>query len=206
MIRYRLICLQPETVAPAGGRKASGKAPVASRSRQPRQPAKADTGCGHEFDSWFQNSDAFETLAKRGQIACPACGGTRVDRAMMAPSVKTTKGREPAAAEITTATGQEPAGPSPAVVPADSTPAAMRMATLTPQQQAFVAAMRQVRDQILKTSENVGAKFVEEARKIHYEETEARSIFGEATLDDAKALADEGIEVYPVPILPDDRN
>ena len=80
------------------------------------------------------------------------------------------------------------------------------MATLTPEQRTFVETMRKVRDHVLSSSEDVGPRFVEEARKMHYEETEARSIRGEASIEDARALAEEGIDVFPIPVLPDDRN
>ena len=90
--------------------------------------------------------------------------------------------------------------------PTEAQAGAVRMAALSPEQKAFVETMRKVRDHVLKTSENVGPRFVEEARRMHYDETEARSIHGEASLEEAKALAEEGIEVFPVPVLPDDRN
>ena len=66
--------------------------------------------------------------------------------------------------------------------------------------------MRKVRAHVLANSEDVGKKFVEEARKMHHEETEVRGIHGEASLEEAKALAEEGIDIFPIPVLPDDRN
>ena len=196
MIRYRLMCGAapgaPTKSASAGKAKAASKAAGASkalsRARTGRPARQEVRGCGHEFESWFQSSDAFETLVGRGQVTCPACGSRHVAKALMTPSVKTTKGKDQSAI---------------VAVPA---PTSRPLATLTPQQRAFVDTMRKVREHVLATSENVGKKFVEEARKMHYEEAETRSIHGEASIEQAKALAEEGIDVFPIPELPDDRN
>ena len=207
MIRYRLICggASDETKTVAVGGKARTKDKRASAGKSParkspmRTVVKKNQGCGREFESWFQGSDAFEKLVKRGQVSCPTCGSTHVEKALMAPSVKTTKGKS---RQIET---PDPTGQSNVAVPAPAvTPRAL--ATLTPEQRAFVDTMRKVREHVLATSENVGRKFVEEARKMHYEEAETRSIHGEASIDDAKALAEEGIDIFPIPELPDDRN
>ena len=66
--------------------------------------------------------------------------------------------------------------------------------------------MRKLRAEVESKSEYVGSRFSEEARKIHYEETPARGIHGEATAEEAKSLSDEGIEFFPLPVLPEDRN
>ena len=83
---------------------------------------------------------------------------------------------------------------------------ARMIAAMSPEQKALVDTLRKVREHVLQTSENVGPQFVEEARRMHYEETEVRSIHGQASLEDAKALSEEGIDVFPLPVLPDDRN
>jgi len=166
-------------------------------TRRSRSSSSARAGCGQEFESWFQSSEAFDKLLKHGQIACPACGSTSIDKALMAPNVKTTKGKERAL--------PAPLAAGPSAPGAGQTPQ-RPLAMLTPEQRNFVEAMRKFREHVLSTSENVGRKFVEEARKIHYEESEPRSIHGEASLQDAKALAEEGIDVFPIPDLPDDRN
>jgi hypothetical protein len=70
----------------------------------------------------------------------------------------------------------------------------------------LMAAMRKLRAEIEAKSEYVGPRFPDEARKIHYEEAPARGIHGEATAEEAKALSDEGIEFFPLPILPEDHN
>lgn len=207
MIRYRLICGgtsgEPGKVAAAAKSRPKAKGARGGKSAASATPARAAIknidGCGHEFESWFQSSDAFEKLVKRGQVTCPGCGSRHVDKALMAPSVKTTKGKRQAA-EANLPTAQ----PNNTVTAPAALPRAL--ATLTPEQRAFVDTMRKVREHVLATSENVGKKFVEEARKMHYEEAETRSIHGEASIDDAKALAEEGIDIFPIPELPDDRN
>jgi hypothetical protein len=77
---------------------------------------------------------------------------------------------------------------------------------ISPQERELRTKLKELRDHLTKNADNVGAKFPEQARKMHYGEIEHRSIYGEATPDDANALAEEGIEFHPLPILPDDRN
>ena len=77
---------------------------------------------------------------------------------------------------------------------------------VSPQEQALRAKLKEVREHLVKSADYVGPKFPEEARKMHYGETEHRSIYGEASPDEAKALHEEGIEFHPLPRLPDDRN
>ncbi len=90
--------------------------------------------------------------------------------------------------------------PSPA--PETSSPVAM----ISPQEKEFRAKLKELRDHLTSNADNVGKKFPEEARKMHYGETEHRSIYGEATPQDAKELHEEGIEFHPLPVLPDERN
>ena len=77
---------------------------------------------------------------------------------------------------------------------------------MSPVEQELRAKLKELREHIVKNADNVGEKFPEEARKIHYGETEHRSIYGVASIDDAKELAEEGIDVHPIPMLPDERN
>lgn len=213
MIRFRLICgaagSAPEITAGARAKKPAAKQGAAQKS-SPRgvgATRKMPSGCGQEFESWFQNGAAYDQLHAAGQISCPECGSTSVDKALMAPSVTTTKGKRTSLRGGLRDGATEGAASDGAAAPASTAPAASQpLATLTPQQRAFVDAMRKVREHVLSTSENVGKKFAEEARKIHYEEDGHRSIHGEASLDEAQALAEEGIDVFPIPVLPDDRN
>jgi len=95
----------------------------------------------------------------------------------------------------------QPEAPAPDTTQ-DKTPVAM----VSPQEREFRAKLKELRDHLTKNADNVGRKFPEEARKMHYGETEHRSIYGEASPDEAKALHEEGIEFHPLPILPDDQN
>ena len=145
---------------------------------------------GHVFESWFQNSAAYERQAKAALIACPVCNSAKVEKTLMAPGVVGAKKRA----------GAPPSSPPPA---ADTTsPVAM----ISPQEREFRKKLKDLRDHLVKNADYVGQKFPEEARKMHYGETEHRSIYGEATPDQAKELHEEGIEFHPLPVLPDERN
>ena len=151
---------------------------------------------GHEFESWFADSAAYDKQLKRNLVACPHCGSAKVDKAIMAPRLATSKrGRAPIEA---------PAAEAPAAAP--PAPPANPVAMLSPQEREVRAKLKELREHLTKNAENVGPKFPEEARKMHYGDIEHRSIYGEATPDDAKKLAEEGIEFHPLPILPDDKN
>ncbi|MBI1201803.1 MAG: DUF1178 family protein [Rhodopseudomonas sp.] len=150
---------------------------------------------GHEFDSWFADSNAYDKQAKRGLVNCPHCGSTKVDKAIMAPRLAGAR-KNNAVVEAPTA---EAAAPT-------ATPATAPVAMMTPQEQEFRAKLKELRDHLTQNADDVGAKFPDEARKMHYGETEHRSIYGVASLDDAKELAEEGIAFHPLPILPDERN
>jgi hypothetical protein len=149
---------------------------------------------GHAFEAWFANSDAFDTQQADGRLDCPVCGSTAVDRALMAPSVSTARRREGRRGGESVRGGE---GES-----ADS----LRLAANVPEKQEIVTALRKLRQHLTENSENVGKRFAEEARRIHYAEAEKRSIYGEATREDAKGLAEEGIEFHPLPPLPEDHH
>lgn len=147
---------------------------------------------GHAFESWFQSSSAYETQEKRKLVSCPVCGSVKVERAIMAPQIVSKKGR--ASAE-----------PAPAAPAADAAaPAATPL--LMAQERELRAKLKELRDHIVKTADNVGERFPNEARKMHYGDIEHRPIYGEASPDEARALIEEGVEVTPLPVLPDDRN
>ena len=154
--------------------------------------------CGkdHDFESWFQNSAAYDKQARRGLIACPVCGSGKVEKALMTPGLSGTKKRRAAAIE----TPVEPAATTP--VAENKAPVAI----ISPQEQEFRAKLKELREHLTKNADHVGTKFPEEARKMHYGEIEHRSIYGEASPDETKELAEEGIEFHPLPTLPDERN
>ena len=149
---------------------------------------------GHQFESWFADSAAYDTQAKRKLVTCPHCGSAKVDKTIMAPQIATSKKRAK--------TAQMAPDEAPARAGAENTPVAM----VSPQEHEFRSKLKELREHLTKNSDNVGTKFPEEARKMHYGEVEHRSIYGEATPQDAKEMLDEGIEFHPLPILPDERN
>jgi hypothetical protein len=150
---------------------------------------------GHDFESWFPSSASYDAQAERGLVTCPLCGSAKVDKQIMAPSL----GRKGSAK----AEPERPGAPVHAApVPAAPAP----MAILSEREQAIRAMLKAVREHVVKTADYVGGDFADEARKMHYGEIEHRSIYGEANPADAKALIEEGIEVHPIPVLPDDRN
>jgi hypothetical protein len=142
----------------------------------------------HTFDGWFRDSAAFDQQAKKGLVSCPRCGATKIEKAIMAPRVSGTRKRgksEPAAAVA------EAASP---------------VAIMAPEEKELRTKLRELREHLTKNSDNVGKRFPEEARKMHYGEIEHRSIYGEASPKDAKALHEEGIAFHPLPVLPEDKN
>ena len=147
---------------------------------------------GHEFDSWFKDGKTYERQEKRSLIGCPACGSAKITRAPMAPRIG--KGGKRAEA--------------PVEAPAETTP--KQPATPDPQMAALAQAMPKemretllkLREQVEKNLEPVGEKFAEEARKIHYGESDKRGIYGQTTDEEAEALADEGIEFGRLPWIP----
>jgi hypothetical protein len=150
---------------------------------------------GHAFESWFQSSSAYDSQVKRKLVSCPACGSAKVDKAIMAPQIVGKKGRESEA----TASAPVPAAPTDVTAPA-STPLLMA------QERELRAKLKELRDHIVKNADNVGERFPTEARKMHYGDIEHRPIYGEASPDEARSLIEEGVEVSPLPVLPDDRN
>jgi hypothetical protein len=136
---------------------------------------------GHEFDGWFANSDAYDKQAKRGMISCSHCGVNRIEKQIMAPGIPAKGNRKSESQAMT-------AGP------------------VDPRAAALMQVMRDYRKHVTENSENVGNKFADEARKIHFKEVKERPIYGEATADDAKALIEDGIDVHPIPRLPEDGN
>ena len=158
---------------------------------------------GHQFESWFPNSSAYDKQVKRKLVTCPACGSAKVEKAIMAPRLKRTDKSTSLPEPIETPTAAAEAAPTP--TPA-SAPEATPVAMMSPQERELRTKLKELRDHLVKNADYVGKKFPEEARKMHYGEIEHRSIYGEASPEDAKELHDEGIEFHPLPSLPDERN
>ena len=157
---------------------------------------------GHTFESWFANSAAYDKQAKRGLVACPICGSAKVEKAIMAPNLAAKVG------DSGTADPRPPAPPAPPLHPAPTPPIPPKtpVAMMSTAERELRHKLKELRDHITKNAHYVGPRFPEEARKIHYGETEHRSIYGEASPEEAKQLHEEGIEFHPLPILPDDKN
>jgi hypothetical protein len=150
---------------------------------------------GHVFESWFQSSSAYEAQEKRKLVNCPSCGSAKVERAIMAPQIVSKKGRE----------SVEPV-PAPASTPSTDVTTPASTPLMMAQERELRAKLRELRDHIVKNADNVGERFPNEARKMHYGDIEHRPIYGEASPEEARSLIDEGVEVSPLPVLPDDRN
>ena len=158
----------------------------------------------HDFESWFANSAAFDKQKKRGLVTCPVCGSPKVEKAIMAPRLARTDAVIAEPPQLPPSPATPPSaipGPTPPVAPGKA-PVAM----MSPQERELRQKLKELRDHVTKHANYVGGRFPEEARKMHYGEIEHRSIYGEASPDDAKALHEEGIEFHPLPILPDEFN
>lgn len=146
-------------------------------------------GAGHEFDSWFKDSAAFEKQAKAGFVQCPICGSTEVSKQLMAPAIPK-KGR--------TRTKDLPPPAPPAQAPA----AQPSQAAAGPMPAQVIALLQRMRAEVEKNCDYVGKEFAEEARKIQRGESDRRGIYGEASDADAEALKEEGIEIARIPWVP----
>ena len=138
----------------------------------------------HRFESWFQSAEAFDTLLKQGLTACPSCGASRVEKSLMAPTVRPAR---------------KAASPRPAE-PETPDPAPQTMAA--PNDPEIAEAMQKLRAHVEQTSEYVGDSFAKEARAIHEGESPERAIYGQANVEEAKKLAEDGIPALPLPFIP----
>lgn len=130
----------------------------------------------HEFDGWFRDGGDFDTQKKRGFVACPVCNSAKVEKALMAPAVSTSRGKE----KVALAAGEE--------------------------QRRLMGQLREMAKKVRENADYVGDRFAEEARKIHFGETDPRGIYGEASVDDVKGLLEDGVDFMPLPEFPEDRN
>jgi len=146
-------------------------------------------GRGHEFESWFQSGEAFEKQSKSSRVSCPLCQATDVTKAIMAPAI----------ASKSEGTLAKPPAPAQAEGQA-------QVALLDPRDLESRAMITAFRKHIYEEAEDVGMRFAEEARKIHDGRGKERPIHGQTDFDEARALIEEGIEIFPVPSLPDEFN
>ncbi|RGP37205.1 DUF1178 family protein [Pseudotabrizicola alkalilacus] len=131
----------------------------------------------HDFDSWFQSSEAYETLRAAGHVTCPVCGSGQVEKLLMAPAVRPARS---------------------AATPPVQPPAPSLSQPQNDREQALAA----LRAQVEANSEYVGMNFVTEARAMHDGTAPERAIYGEAKPEEAKKLIEDGVPVAPLPFLP----
>lgn len=131
---------------------------------------------GHEFEGWFRNNADFDRQAEMKLVACPSCGSLQVSKSLMAPAVSTSRSKEKLAVG------------------------------LNEMQKKALEEMRKLSQQVRENADYVGDKFAEEARKIHFGESEQRGIYGEASREEVSSLLEDGVEVMPLPVFPEDHN
>ncbi len=149
--------------------------------------------CDHQFESWFQSAAAFDKLSGAGMVTCAVCGSSAVEKAMMAPRVRTGRKAASQLGEAEVQTPSDPAQTPPASPPEPETALAQSEAE---------TALRKIREKVEANSDYVGSNFVEEARAMHQGEAPERSIYGEAKPAEAKELIEEGVPVLPLPFVP----
>ncbi len=130
---------------------------------------------GHEFEAWFASSDAYDTQLAQGHLSCAVCGSSKVEKMLMAPAIS----RKSKSTDD---------------MPVSDKGEALKAA------RELAAFMEKIRSHVEANAEYVGDRFAEEARAIHNKESEIREIYGEATLEEARDLIEEGVAVAPIPV------
>lgn len=131
----------------------------------------------HAFEGWFSESADFDRQVASGFLTCPVCNSAAISKTLMAPSVSTARRQEEKQAMVMDLARRE-----------------------------AIAKLKEAVAAIKANAEDVGEKFPEEARKIHYGEADARGIIGQASLGEVRDLLEEGIEIAPLPVIPEDAN
>jgi len=139
----------------------------------------------HEFDGWFRSGEDFDRQCASALVSCPFCGSTNVRKALMSPAIASTRKTSPAQSS-------------------ENAPSVSL--ELSERERALFQAWRQITKKIRQNADYVGGNFAEEARKIHFGESQSRAIYGEARTEEVSNLLDEGIEVIPLPVLPEEQN
>ncbi len=140
---------------------------------------------GHGFESWFRSSNDFDTQQKKKLVSCPVCDSVNIEKQIMAPSLGRSEKSSP---------------------PVSSAEEKTTVAMMSPQETEFRKKLKELHDHVTKNADYVGEKFPDLARKMHYEEIEKRSIYGEAKPEEVRSLVEEGVELAPLPTLPEDKN
>ena len=140
---------------------------------------------GHAFEGWFASQEDYESQRERGLLACPVCNDAEVSKKLSAPRLNLGRSAEPAVS-VPDAPKSAASAPEPPAMPA------------LPQE--LQAAMLKMVRHVMAHTEDVGTRFAEEARKIHYGESDNRNIRGQASREETEALLDEGIDILPLPL------
>ncbi|MEM8839476.1 MAG: DUF1178 family protein [Pseudomonadota bacterium] len=157
---------------------------------------------GHKFDGWFKDSGAFEDQVSAGLVTCPYCESDKIQKVLMAPAVT---GSKKSRSEDWEGQSEVSPGPTPVPQPPAVSPAgALVQGDET--MKAVVSKIQELRNWVTENAENVGNRFADEARKIHYGEEDPRGIYGSATSDEAHELVEEGVAFLPLPALPEEKN
>ena len=138
----------------------------------------------HAFESWFASNESYDFQIARGLVACPNCNSEKVTKAVMAPAV----------ARKDRSSAEKPAAMKQDVALIGAKSAGLRQMA------------RELHEKLVDATEDVGAAFPAEARKIHAGDAPERAIRGQASLEEARDLLEEGVSILPMPVLPDDRS
>ncbi|MFK4820239.1 DUF1178 family protein [Ochrobactrum quorumnocens] len=131
---------------------------------------------GHEFEGWFRDNADFDRQSERKLVSCPVCNSPDIQKSLMAPAVSTSRSKE----HVAIAMGEA--------------------------QKQVLEQMRELSRTVRENADYVGDQFAEEARKIHFGETEVRGIYGEASKEEVHSLIEDGVDVMPLPVFPEDKN
>ena len=136
----------------------------------------------HVFEGWFSDSASFDEQVEAGAVTCPVCGDSKVRKVLSAPRLGgLSKGRDEAAPNAAPNAAMGSQGPD------------------GDKLREYLSALHDLKKHVVENSDYVGERVPEEARKIHYGETDPRAIHGEATADEARELHDEGVEFHRIP-------
>ncbi|MDH7790461.1 DUF1178 family protein [Ochrobactrum sp. AN78] len=131
---------------------------------------------GHEFEGWFRDNADFDRQSERKLVSCPVCNSPDIQKSLMAPAVSTSRSKE----QVAIAMGEA--------------------------QKQVLEQMRELSRTVRENADYVGDQFAEQARKIHFGETEVRGIYGEASKEEVHSLIEDGVDVMPLPVFPEDKN
>ena len=152
----------------------------------------------HQFEGWFRNNADYEDQLSCGHLACPFCNSTTISKSLMAPAVSTSrrKAKRKSVEEKGVTNTKSQKSPS----------KRKKLAVIDKEEQEFMSMLRELKDKLVKNADDVGDNFAEEARKIHYGESEKTGVYGSANPAEVRKLREEGIEFFALPTLPEDQN